>query len=525
MSSGSQERVNKSFKNARVAVTINVVLLLLSFWSRRIFIDILGTSVTGMNSTLIDLLGLLNLAELGVLTAISYSLYKPLFDGDRQKISQIISLMGYLYRIIGAVILGAGVVVSLFLPILYGDKGVDLILIFVGFYTLLVTNLLSYFFNYKQNILAADHSNYVIVSTTGMMQVGKTVLQILFLSYIGEGLYVKYFEFLAIELLFSVCYTVVINKRVKSRYPWLDSSYATGRRVRKDYPEVFLKIKQVFAHKFAGFVLTQTDTIIISIILSWSTVTLYTNYQLIFSRLTRLVFASFDNLNAGIGGLVAQGDKQKVQWTYYQLNALFFWVAGVVVLSGYFLTEPFIRLWLGQGGEFVLSKPIFVVFMANLYVSIVRRPQDVFLGAHGIFHDVWAPWVEAALNLIISIVMGLWLGLIGVLVGTLISTFLIAGLWKPYLLFKEAFGLSMWRYWRQTVVFLGLTFVSCVGMFFVNRFFDGAPANYYQWIVRAVVLTSGSALLLGGLMYLSDGGMRQITNRILGRWMAKLHLK
>lgn len=523
--SSSQDRVNKSFKNARVAVAINVILLLLSFWSRRIFIDILGTSVTGMNSTLIDLLGLLNLAELGILTAISYSLYKPLFDDDRQKISQIISLMGYLYRIIGVVILSAGVIVSLFLPMIYGDKGVDMILIFVGFYTLLISNLLSYFFNYKQNILAADHRNYVIVSTTGLMQVGKTVLQILFLSYVGEGIYIKYFEFLAIELLFSVLYTLVINRRVKSRYPWLDSSYATGRRVRKEYPEVFMKIKQVFAHKFGGFVLTQTDTIIISIILSWSTVTLYTNYQLIFSRLTRLVFASFDNLNAGVGGLVAQGDKNKVRWTYSQLNALFFWVAGTVVLSGYFLTEPFIMLWLGNGSEFVLSGPVFTVFMANLYVSIVRRPQDVFLSAHGIFHDIWAPWAEAALNLIISIVMGLMFGLIGVLIGTLVSTLLIAILWKPYLLFKEAFGISAWNYWKQVFVFLALTILSCVGVFAVNSLFGGAPANYYQWIVRALVLTSTSATILGGLMYISDSGMRKITDLILKRWIGKIRIK
>lgn len=523
--SSSQDRVNKSFKNARVAVTINVVLLLLSFWSRRIFVDILGTSVTGMNSTLIDLLGLLNLAELGILTAISYSLYKPLFDGDRQKISQIISLMGYLYRIIGGVILSIGVIISFFLPIIYGDKGVDMTLIFVGFYTLLITNLLSYFFNYKQNILAADHRNYVIVSTTGLMQVGKTVLQILFLSYVGEGIYVKYFEFMAIELLFSVFYTLLINRRVKRHYPWLDSSYATGRRVRKDYPEVFTKIKQVFAHKFAGFVLTQTDTIVISIILSWSTVTLYTNYQLIFTRLTRLVFASFDNLNAGIGGLVAQGDKSKVQWTYYQLNALFFWVAGVVVLSGYFLTEPFIRLWLGQGDEFVLSGSIFTVFMANLYVSIVRRPQDIFLSAHGIFYDVWAPWVEAAMNLAVSIVMGLWFGLIGVLTGTFISTFLIAGLWKPYLLFRSAFGISVWNYWRQVAVFGMLTLVVCIGLYFVNGLFDATPANYYQWVVRALVLTGSSSVLLGGLMYAFDRNMRKITGVIMRRLGNKLHLK
>lgn len=518
----SQERLSKSFKNARVAVAINVTLLLLSFWSRRILIDILGTSVTGMNSTLIDLLGLLNLAELGILSAIAFSLYKPLFEGDRDEINKIVSLLGYLYRLIGIVILGAGIVLSLFLPMLYGDRGVDMTLIFIGFYTLLIVNLLSYFFNYKQNLLVADHRNYVIVSTTGLMQILKTVLQILLLKYVGEGLYIKYFEFLALELVFSVLYTVIVNRRIRRIYPWLDSSYAMGRSVRRNYPEIFKKIKQVFAHRMAGFVLNQTDTIVISVLITWSAVTYFTNYQLIFSRLSRLVFASFDNLSAGIGGLVAQGDQKKVQWTYYQLNALFFWVAGTVVLSGYFLTEPFIELWLGGGDKFILSGSVFAVFMANLYISIVRRPQEIFLSAHGIFHDVWAPWVEAALNLTISIVMGLTFGLLGVLVGTFISTFLLAILWKPYLLFREAFGLSVWNYWRQVFVFLGLTLVSGIGVFGVNGLFGEVSTDYFQWTARAVALTSTSAILLGGLMYVSDDGMRKISNRIIGHWISKL---
>ena len=117
----TESRVKKTLLNARVNLVFYFLTLALSFFSRKIFLDCLGADFVGLTGTLQNLLGFLNLAELGIGSAIGYVLYKPLFERNQEKINEIISVMGYLYRCIGIMILSAvlrGLIYRLFtLPI------------------------------------------------------------------------------------------------------------------------------------------------------------------------------------------------------------------------------------------------------------------------------------------------------------------------------------------------------------------------------------------------------------------------
>ena len=93
----SNSRVGKSLLNARVNLIFYFLSLLLAFFSRKIFLDHLGTEFIGLTTTLQNLLGFLNLADLGIGASIGYVLYKPLFDKDEKKLNEIISVLGYLY--------------------------------------------------------------------------------------------------------------------------------------------------------------------------------------------------------------------------------------------------------------------------------------------------------------------------------------------------------------------------------------------------------------------------------------------
>ncbi|MCQ2411288.1 MAG: hypothetical protein MJ053_07580, partial [Elusimicrobiaceae bacterium] len=97
----TESRVRKSLLNAKVNLIFYFLILVLSFFSRKIFLDTLGADFIGLTGTLYNLLASLNIAELGIATAISYVLYKPLFEHDEQKIMEILSAPGYLYRWIG----------------------------------------------------------------------------------------------------------------------------------------------------------------------------------------------------------------------------------------------------------------------------------------------------------------------------------------------------------------------------------------------------------------------------------------
>src|SRR5690606_9746754 len=123
-------RVSKSIKNAKIGAFFFLISIFAQFFTRKIFLDFLGDEFIGLTSTLRSVLGFLNLAELGIGTAIGYALYKPIFDNNQTEINKIIALLGILYKKIGLFIFGTGIVVSFFFPYFFGDTQFSLVLIY-----------------------------------------------------------------------------------------------------------------------------------------------------------------------------------------------------------------------------------------------------------------------------------------------------------------------------------------------------------------------------------------------------------
>lgn len=60
--------------------------------------DYLGAEVVGLETTAGNLLGFLNLAELGIGMSVTYFMYKPLFSKDYEEINRIVALQGWIYK-------------------------------------------------------------------------------------------------------------------------------------------------------------------------------------------------------------------------------------------------------------------------------------------------------------------------------------------------------------------------------------------------------------------------------------------
>ena len=155
-------RVHKSFLNAEVNLIFYFLTLFLAFFSRKIFLDCLGTDFIGLTGTLGNFLGYLNLAEFGISASIGYFLFKPLQSNNQQEIQDILSLLGYLYNKIGFIILYGGIIISLFFPLIFAKEGLGLGIIYFAFYSFLGSSLIGYFINYRQTLLSADQKNYLV---------------------------------------------------------------------------------------------------------------------------------------------------------------------------------------------------------------------------------------------------------------------------------------------------------------------------------------------------------------------------
>ena len=506
----SQEsRVRKSLLNARVNLIFYFLTLALSFFSRKIFLDTLGADFVGLTGTLQNLLGFLNLAELGIGSAIGYVLYKPLFDHDETKINEIISVFGYLYHWIGKIILIAGCILACFLPLIFPNTEFDLGLIFFAYFSFLASSLIGYFANYKQTLLGADQKNYVVTAYFQTATIIKTIIQMALAYYTGN-----YYLWVIVELSFGIIYSFILNWKINQVYPWLRSEVSQGRILFKKYPEVMKYTKQLFVHKFTTFIQFQTSPFLIYAFVSLQTVAFYGNYTIITDKLSVFIGNLLGSTGAGVGNLIAEGDRNKIMKVFWELLAIRFWFASIFIFALYFLLEPFIILWLGK--QYILDKSILIILLCNVFIMQTRGVTDQFLYGYGLFRDVWAPIAEALIYLVVALIAGSCLVLKGELLGGIISMLIIVCGWKPVFLFKSGFHFPLYIYWFNWGKHLFLMFITFIIGDYVVALITIDPAeNYWEWIKYAMCITSIFILMYTSVLSFFSQGMRSFLQRIL----------
>lgn len=501
-------RIDYTLKNARWTILFSLVLLFLNFFSRSIFIDYLGSELVGLTSVVISYVGFLNLAELGIGVAITQALYKPVYDDDRRKIADIVSLIGYLFRWVGLVIMLAGLVLACFLPRIFEDSGLGLTEIFFAFFAMLFTTLLSYFVNYKQTIVIATQRSYVITKIQNSTMVAKVAIQMSLLVWFDAS----YLWWLVVETIFGVVYAIWLEIYIRRNFGWLKTSIKEGANVAKREKGIFRNVKNIFSQRLASMILLQSDNIVIQNVISVVQVTYFTNYTMLIQRVTQLITNTLGTAHASVGNLIASNDKVKQEVVYWQFNALFFWIGGIVAFGFYELINPFIDLWLSQ--KELYSNLIVGLLAFNLFIGIVRRPNEYFLNGYGLFGDVWAAWTEMGLNLALSIVLAMQFGVVGVVIGTAVSTGLTVLVWKPYYLYSRGFKStrgSLGFYWLSVTKYLVI--ILATG-FAVNWLGDLVLVDVDSWwglILRALVICSIFAVITFGAMYFTSNGMRNLT--------------
>ena len=442
----NKTRTAYSVINSKVSLVFYFMNLVLEFVSRKVYIERLGTDVVGLNTTAYNMLGFLNLAELGVGAAVAFTLYKPLFDRDVKSINEIVNLQGWLYRRIAGVIIVGAIILMSFFPLIFGDMTLPMWYSYASFGVLLYSALLTYFINYKQIVLSADQKHYkILFSYKAVLMLGVGA-QIVFIHFLEHG----YIWWLVLQVVFPTFAAISLNRVIRREYPFLGKSDDSGKTLAKKYPGIITKIKQVFFHKISGYVLLQTSPLVVYAFTSLEVVALYGNYLLINTGIRRLLDAVFGSINASVGNLIAQGDKEHIYSVFEELFSSRFVMVTSMCFSVFVLADSFINIWLGE--EFILNHVILGLLVYEMYINVQRPIANAFTMGYGMYQDVWAACAEAVLNLGFSILLGYFFGLEGVICGVIISLFLIGEIWKPLFLYHWGFHISILKYVKMYVI-------------------------------------------------------------------------
>lgn len=505
-------RTLRSILTAKAAVITVIAEQILQFYSRGVFIDILGVEVLGLNTTAHNLLSYLNLTESGIGAAMIMILYAPIYKKDYAAVNELVSLLGSFYKRIAAIVLAGSALLMCFFPMIFSKMSLPLWYAYGSFGVVLVGSLLSRLFAYRQILFNVSQQAFLIRYRTTTIAIVKVVCQIMAVKYSTSG----YVWWLALELVGTSATVVMIRKMTAKHFPYVKSSTLGFGVLKWKYPLLLTKARQLFVHSITGIVLTQTMPLIIYGIISMEKVGVYGNYLSIINGISQLGQIPFTSMKAGVGSLIVEGDKNKQIGVFKEIFAFNFWLAAIICFGLVFLTQPFVTLWVGH--EYLLPDLTLWLMILSFYLSFTRLPFDIYFQAMGMCQDVGAPVVEAVLNIGAAIVLGMKFGLDGIIAGSMTGTLLIVMVWKPYFLFRTGFRVHVRVFLRMYAKLIGL--MAAVGMVctFAMRYVTLKPdTNWFHWVLFSGMTVVPFAVLLFMALYKSEGSVRHLIVRFWNR--------
>ena len=443
-------RVDDVAKNMKFAVFCQIATGVVNFAVRRVFAMVLEQDYLGINGLFADILSMLSLAELGFGTSILFSLYKPVAEGDTEKIKSLMALYRTAYRIIGLVVLGTGLALTPFLEWFVKEMPEGIPHIHWIYVLHVVNSALSYFFIYKATLLFACQQKYVEILVTTVVKTAAGLLQIGALLLTGN-----YFLYLAVMLSATLVQNAAISLETDRRYPYLRERNVSPL-ARADKQVIFRNVAAMMFHKFGDVAVFSTDSILMAKFVSVAAVGLYSNYMLIRKTLVMVIDMLFSAITASMGNLNASEAVERKRTAFQHVNFLAAWLFGWMSICLLWLYNPFIELWLGA--DYLFPMEIVALIVVNFYLYCMRIPVGSTKNAMGLFwNDRYKPIAEVAVNLVASVLLAGRMGIAGVLLGTTLSTVLVPFWIEPLVLFHRGLEQGAGGYFLHYLLYLAVT--------------------------------------------------------------------
>ncbi len=465
-------------------MAFNILSMLMAIVVKRLLIDACGNDVNGLNALYQSVIGVLSVAELGVGRAISFCMYKPIVDGDNDKVSALYHLFRKLHLIIGGFIFIVGLGTTPFLKFLAKDYASLDVNFYTTFGLVLISTVITYLFGAKIGLINAYKNNYItsIITYGGML--AQYIFQIVVLAV------TKSFEaYLACRILGSLLQWGVTNLVTKRKYFKITSNYQKVDAETK--VGLIRSIKAMFMHKFGKMLVSTIDSIVISSFVGVIALGEYSNYIVILSAMTGVIKLIFTSITSIIGHLYAESDYETSKRNFEMLHFANFAVGVVFFLGYYAVIDNLVAMVFAK--ELVISRSITFVITFNGFIQFMRESIIAFRDATGAFyHDRWMPVVEGCANMVLSILLVNRLGVVGVILATVVTNLVISHIVEPLILYKNAFNASPAKHYIRNYIMVAVFGVVLVCM---NHFMYSAESQAKELVINGCISVGFSMIV------------------------------
>lgn len=501
-------RTKNASRNIAFGLIQRVYQLLVPFAMRTAMIYWLGVEYLGLDGLFTSILSVLNLAELGVGSAMVYSMYKPVAEDDHTAICALMKLYKTYYRMIGLVVLIGGLIICPFVPkLISGDLPTGLN-VYILFLLNLVATVLSYWlFAYKNSLLQAYQRVDVVSKVTMVVNTVRYALQFVLL-FIFHDYYIYLIVTLVSQAGINICTAIVVDKM----FP---NFKAEGEIDKQEKKAINHRIRDLFTAKLGSVVVNSVDTLVISAFLGLTVLAVYQNYYYIITALLSIVNILIYSCTSGIGNSIITETKQK------NLNDLKTFTLIISMVSCFCMAcllniyQPFMKIWV-QKENLMFAYPAVICFSVYFFIVEINTLLNSYKDAAGIWHeDRFRPLVTAVVNLALNVIMVQFWGVYGILLSTVISMLLIGMPWLLVNIFTTIFEKNMMKeYLKKLFGYILATTICAVISTLICQFIglQGITAI----LINAMICAVMTGMTFGLLFRKSDEFQRglNIINRI-----------
>ncbi len=483
-----RSRSAKSVRNIIIGIIDKLLLIILGFTTKTLFIRLLGAEYNGLNGLYTNILSVLSIAELGVGNVLTFTLYKALLTNDKERIATLTHYFKRIYRYIalGVALVGVALIPFLRFIVKSSVPFYDAILYYILF---LLNSVVSYFVVYKTTVIKADQKEYIYNICDCAATFTMYVFQIIYLIFTKN-----FTGYLIIQVLCTIGKNVVLNYIANKNYPYLKDKSLIRPEIIRDI-RVIENIKATFIYKVSAVVVNNTDNILISIILGTVVVGYYSNYSILIMYVTSFITIISNGIIASLGNLNAE-DNHLNSYNMFR-NLCFAYNCITLFCTACFasIIQEFVPIWIGD--QYVLPNSNVIVILLLFYVTTTTSPVWMFRETMGLFKQVrFIMIANAILNIILSILLGIWYGLAGIIGATVLSKLLTVFWFEPLILYKYKFNQKPQEYFLTQLRFFLTDTIIIVILIFVNHQLPSSLPWFFLKVVICCIVCTTSLIVL-----------------------------
>ena len=463
--------------NSIAGIIYKIVILLMGFISRKLFIVYMGRDLLGLNSLFTDLLSFLNLADLGIGVSVQFSLYKPIAENDEQKILSIVCMAKKVFDAIGIIITLVGFGLTFFLNYFIAENPYTDSFLRIVFFMNVLSISLTYFVAHKKIFLQAKEEIYIINIIDTLTQVIGTVLKILIIVVLKN-----YYFYVAVSIVSVIISNICIEIICDKRYNFLNEKIKVKKSDKKG---LINGLKDVIPLKIGTYLYSSTDNVVISTFLGLKDVAIYSNYLLITNAVMQFFYMIAEAFKVSVGNIFyEEQDKDRIIDYFNGYLLLQFLLSSFSVVSLWCLITPFVVMFFGK--EYEMASSIVAVLLFDMFVHSMYQPLSMMFGALGKFkEDKNITLGIDVVNIIVSVILVKKIGLLGPVVGTLISN-ILTWYFRCYQIVYKAFAMDVKKFvGKIACYFLLAVFEVIISFYLCRTFFD--TNTIYNFVGRILI--------------------------------------